>query len=78
MKTAKVQQVPERWAEILRWLAAGEEVHLTEQDQLVAKVVPAKGVITPDFLSRAKGVWGEKPNGKSLSALISEARGGES
>ena len=78
MKTASVQQVPKQWAEILRWVAAGEEVEVTEHDQVVAKVVPAKSAPTPDFLARAKAVWGETPTGKPLSALVSEARGGDS
>ena len=78
MKTASVQQVPKQWTEILRWVAAGEEVAVTERDQVVAKVVPAKPAPTPDFLGRAKAVWGETPPGKALSAVVSEARGGES
>jgi len=75
VKTATVQQVPQKWNQILEWLAAGEEVELTEQEKVVAKVVPAK---QPDFLSRAKEVWGEQPPGKPLSQLVAEARGGES
>jgi antitoxin (DNA-binding transcriptional repressor) of toxin-antitoxin stability system len=78
MKTASAQQVPGQWAEILRWVAAGEEVQVTDQDQVVARVVPAKSVATPDFLARARAVWGETPAGKTLSAIISEARGGGS
>ena len=77
MKTASVQQVPKQWAEILRWVAAGEEVEVTEQDRVVAKVVPAKAAPTPDFLGRAKAVWGETPPGQALSAVVSEARGGK-
>ena len=78
MKTASVQQVPQQWSEILRWVAAGEEVQVTQQDQVVARVVPAKPAVTPDFLARAKAVWGEAPTGKPLSAVVSEARGDES
>ena len=78
MKTASVQQVPKQWAEILRWVAAGEEVEVTEKDQVVAKLVPARSAPTPDFLARAKAVWGETPPGKALSAVVSEARRGES
>jgi antitoxin (DNA-binding transcriptional repressor) of toxin-antitoxin stability system len=78
MKTASVQQVPQQWAEILRWVAAGEEVQVTQQDQVVARVVPPKPAATPDFLARAKAVWGATPPGKTLSAVVSEARGGES
>ncbi|MCI0626857.1 MAG: hypothetical protein L0387_35290, partial [Acidobacteria bacterium] len=77
MKTASVQQVPQQWPDILRWVAAGEEVQVTQQDRVVARVVPAKPVATPDFLARAKAVWGEKPAGKPLSAIVLEARGGE-
>ena len=54
-----------------------EEVQVTQQDQVVAMVVPAKPVATPDFLARAKAVWGETPTGNPLSAVVSEARGGE-
>jgi hypothetical protein len=28
----------------------------------------------PDFLARAKAIWGEQPAGKPLSALVSESR----
>lgn len=77
MKTANAQKVPQQWPEILRWVAAGEEVQVTEQDQVVARVVPAKPVMTPDFLARAKAVWGETPLGKPLSTVVSESRGGE-
>ena len=74
MKTATVQQAPQNWAQILEWVAAGEEVELTEKEKVVAKVVPAN---PPDFLSRAKAIWGEQPAGKPLSALVAEGRGGE-
>ena len=78
MKTTSVQQVPQQWPEILRWVAAGEEVQVTQQARVVAMVVPAKPADTPDFLARAKAVWGEMPRGKALSAVVSEARGSES
>ena len=75
MKTASVQQVPQEWRQILEWVAAGEEVELTEKEQVIARLVPA---IRPDFLAHAKKIWGEQPPGKPLSELVSEARGGES
>lgn len=76
MKTATVQQVPERWPDILKWVASGEEVQMTDHDKVVAKLVPA-GASPPDFVGRAKAIWGENPPGKSLSAIVAEARGGE-
>ena len=77
MKTASVQQLPEQWPEILRWVAAGEEVQVTQQDKVIAKVVPANPAPGPDFLARSKAIWGEQPPGKPLSELVLEARGGE-
>jgi antitoxin (DNA-binding transcriptional repressor) of toxin-antitoxin stability system len=77
MKTTSVQQVPQQWAEILLWVAAGEEVQVTDKDRVVAKVVPAEPTTSPDFLARAKAVWGEQPAGKPLSALVLEDRGKE-
>ena len=78
MKTARVQQAPQRWPEMLRWVAAGEEVQVTQQDKVVARVVPATAAPQPDFLARAKAIWGEQPPGKPLSAVVADARGGES
>jgi antitoxin (DNA-binding transcriptional repressor) of toxin-antitoxin stability system len=76
VKTASVQQVPEQWPDILKWVAAGEEVQMTDHDKVVAKLVPADAS-QPDFVSRAKVIWGENPPGKSLSAIVADARGGE-
>ncbi len=74
MKTASIQQVPQKWTQILEWVAAGEEVELTEKEKVIAKLVPAR---QPDFLERARKIWGEQPSGKPLSELVSEARGGK-
>jgi hypothetical protein len=49
---------------------------VTRQDQMVAMVVPAKPVTTPDFLARTKAVWGEATPGKSLRLVARRARGG--
>lgn len=76
VKTASVQQVPERWPDILKWVASGEEVQMTDHDKVVATLVPTD-VLRPDFLARAKTIWGEDPSGKTLSAIVSEGRGGE-
>jgi antitoxin (DNA-binding transcriptional repressor) of toxin-antitoxin stability system len=55
MKTARVQELPQQWPEILRWVAAGEEVQVTQQDKVVARVVSARPAQQPDSLARAKG-----------------------
>jgi len=76
MKTASVEQVPERWPDIMKWVASGEQVQVTDHDKVVATLVPTEAA-QPDFVARAKAVWGENPEGKSLSAIIFEERGGE-
>jgi len=78
LKTASVHQLPQQWPEILRCVADGEEVQVTQQDKVIAKVVPVPPVPWPDFLARAKAIWGEQPPGKPLSELVLGARGGES
>ena len=77
MKTTSVQQVPQQWPDILRWISDGEEVEMTQQDRVVARLVPAAAP-APDFLGRAKAVWGETPPGKTLSDIVSEDRGNAS
>ena len=74
MKTASFQQLPQQWPEILRWVAAGEEVQVTQQDKVIAKVVPASPAPRPDFLARAKAIWGEQPPGKPLSELVLDSK----
>jgi len=36
---------------------------------------PPDSMPEPDFLTRAKAIWGEKPAGEPLSALVSQTRG---
>lgn len=78
MKTAAAQQVPQQWPQILQWLAADEEIQVTQDDRVVARILPATdspAPATPDFLARAQAVWGANPTGPALSALVSESRG---
>jgi antitoxin (DNA-binding transcriptional repressor) of toxin-antitoxin stability system len=78
MKSASVQQVPQQWAQILQWIAEGEEVQVTQRETVVALLVPVAAGAQPDFLARARAVWGDSPLGKPLSALVAESRGSES
>jgi antitoxin (DNA-binding transcriptional repressor) of toxin-antitoxin stability system len=49
-------------------------VQVTQQDKVIAKVVPATPAPRPDFLARAKAIWGEQPPGKSLSELVLDSK----
>ena len=64
-------------SEVLSWVEHGEEVRVLRRNRVVALLRPPdpQPAATPDFLARARDVWGEKPPGKRLSAVMSEARG---
>ncbi len=74
MKTATLEELPVQWPKILRWVTAGEEVRITDQDRTVARVLPPSPAV-PDFIGRAEAIWGKRPGGEKLSALIDENRG---
>jgi antitoxin (DNA-binding transcriptional repressor) of toxin-antitoxin stability system len=77
MKVASVRQIQHNLAEVLSWVQQGQEVHVFRRKKLVARLLPPdpEPTASPDFLARARGIWGKAPRGKALSALVSEARG---
>jgi antitoxin (DNA-binding transcriptional repressor) of toxin-antitoxin stability system len=75
MKTATIQQVPQQWPQILDWLACDEEVEVTQNDRVVARIVPSTAMPNPDFLARAQAIWGVAPEGEPLSAAVHHSRG---
>lgn len=77
MKTATVRQVQHNLSEVLSWVEQGQEVHVLRRKKVVARLVPPdpRPVASPDFLGRARAVWGEKPPGTPLGELVSESRG---
>jgi len=50
-----------------RLIAPGRKYPSFHRDSVV-------GLEQPDFLARAKAVWGDRPEGVALSALVFEAR----
>ena len=41
MKTTTTQQVPQQWEQILRWLASDEEVQVTQDERIIARILPS-------------------------------------
>ena len=76
MKTATIQKVPQQWPKILDWLACDEKVQVTRNDRIIARIVPAPTAPTPDFLASAQAFWGAGPEGRPLSTIVDESRGG--
>lgn len=77
MKVASIRRMQHNLGEVLSWVEQGEEVQVLRRKQVVAKLVPPDPVKvrSPDFVGRARAVWGDKPSGPRLSALVDEGRG---
>ena len=77
MKSATVRKVQHNLSEVLSWVERGEEVRVLRRKKVVARLVPPEPQAprSPDFLGRAKAVWGATPKGARLSAILSESRG---
>jgi antitoxin (DNA-binding transcriptional repressor) of toxin-antitoxin stability system len=78
MKSASVQQLPEQWPEILRWIADGEEVAVTQQDKILTLIRRAKPQPRSNQLERRDAEGAEERSGVELivspfSAFLSES-----
>lgn len=77
MKTATMRQVRHELTEVLKWVAAGEEVTVLNRNRPVARLLPplpeAGGEIEmPDFEARARAIFGDKRT--HLSDIVIEER----
>ncbi len=77
MRTATIRDVQHNLADVLSCVERGEEVIVLRRGKMVAKLVPPDPSprASPDFLARAKAVWGSEPKGRRLSEIVSESRG---
>lgn len=77
MKTATVRDIQHNFGEVLEWVGRGEEVLVFRRKKVVARLLPPipHPAKAPDFLKRARSIWGTKPAGKRLSEIASRARG---
>jgi len=77
MKTATIRKVQHNLAEVLSWVERGEEVRVLRRNKVVAKLVPPLPGVpsSPDFVKRARTIWGAKPKGIRPSGLVSDSRG---
>ena len=77
MKTATIREVQHNLSAVLSCVARGEEVAVLRRGKMVAKLVPPdpRARASPDFLARAQAVWGDEPEGRPLSQIVSESRG---
>jgi antitoxin (DNA-binding transcriptional repressor) of toxin-antitoxin stability system len=77
MKKATIREIQHNLSEVLSWVERGEEVQVLRRNKVVARLLPPgpAPAESPDFVGRARAIWGEEPRGSALSAIASEARG---
>ena len=64
MKTASVRQIQHHFRDVLSWIKDGEEVEITSNRRVVARLLPAvppkpKRKKRPDFAARLKRIYGD-------------------
>lgn len=63
-------------SQVLRVVEAGQKVGITRRKHLIAQIVPVQEPIEfPDFVERARVVWGGHWKGIASEALLDESRG---
>jgi prevent-host-death family protein len=64
MKRATVADLRNRFPQVFKWIAAGEQVEVTRRGRVVARIVPAPPVKprrfkAPAFAERARAILGD-------------------
>lgn len=77
MRKATVREAQHNLPRILRAVSRGEVVEITRRNQIVARLVPATrrpddGL--PDFVARARAMWGKGVRGRATSEIVIEGR----
>ena len=77
MKTATIRQVRHELTEVLKWIAAGEEVTVLNRNRPVARLLPplpeaGETIEMPDFEARARAIFGDKRT--QFSDIVIEER----
>src|SRR5262249_60358588 len=77
VRTATIREAQHNLPRILRSVSRGEVVEITRRNRVVARLVPAAprpvGGL-PDFVARARAIWGRRPAGKATSEIVIESR----
>ena len=76
MKTATVREVQHDLKRVLAWVEAGEVSEVTRRSRVVARLVPAEAAApeSPDFVGRARAIWGDRPKGAAERPRLQGAR----
>jgi len=77
MKKASIRDLRYRFSKVEELLREGEEIHITKRKRVIARLLPPEPVTPnafPDFLGRAKKIFGNKALKVSGAELIRRER----
>ena len=72
--TTTLEQIHRDPAILDRAIAHGESLDIVAGGRVTATLVPKGRTPEPDFVARAKRIWGEAPQGQALSELLADSR----
>lgn len=72
--TATLEEIHRDPGILDRAIARREPLEILNGGEVTATFVPKRPAAEPDFVARAKRIWGENPPGKPLSELVSGSR----
>ena len=80
MKQATVRELRNNYAEVLRWVARGEEVTVTRRGKVVARVLPPHPSTSPcEWVGSAaftRPAWSRTLQAEESAKIMAEAKGG--
>jgi len=77
-KTYSIMESQHNLSKVLREVAQGYEVGITNRKKLVARVLPVENgrdTKFPDFVARARALCGDTKTDRSAQQLLDEVRG---
>jgi antitoxin (DNA-binding transcriptional repressor) of toxin-antitoxin stability system len=74
-----VREIHHDFGRVLAWIENGEEVEITKNGRVVARMVPAKAELGklnwPDLAARRTRTFPDGLKGKPVSEIVAEGRG---
>lgn len=75
MKTFSIMETQHNLSRVLAFVESGHSVGIKRRNRLVARIIPAEDTNElPDFVARARKLWGAEWKGVPSAALLDEAR----
>ncbi|MBC7368562.1 MAG: type II toxin-antitoxin system prevent-host-death family antitoxin [Undibacterium sp.] len=80
MRTTTVRELRNNYAQVMKWVAKGEEVEVTRRGKVVAKVVPSvtaglKEVDWAQSVALNRTAWGKTLTARESASVLADSQG---